>query len=326
MVDLVIKDEIKELAIRSDELIDKSNIFMKIFTRGADKNSSSLIEFKTFNNDKLAKIAENMPEINRAVNSFGRQNSQTTSKLMSLNMIAQSPYRRLKQCLSQIERKRGALKENIFKIRQDRIKLDKLLYQRKLTEEKIDRINSGEKIINIKTGEVFDVTMLSFKIEEMEIKIQKIACSMSDCNIYLEGALKEIGLFQEAYNEIKENFNILDEWDEADVENSEIEEHVKTAFLHLIRDIEMTNRINCGTSEYLFQFGINPTTAIKHVREYLHQIESMGSINITVLYDFLDRMHEMFKDEYKYAMKRIGIKNLVSTDYLYLEDETEKVD
>ena len=48
--------------------------------------------------------------------------------------------------------------------------------------------------------------------------------------------------------------------------------------------------------------------------------------NVNNLYDFLDQMYEMFKDEYKHAMRRTGLKNLISEDYLYLEDKPDITD
>ena len=320
--DLISANEIRDLTLKVEELIDKDNVYMQIATRGADPNAKDLIDFKTFTQEKLALVAERMPEINRATRVFGKQNSQTTGKLMSLHMIAQSPYRRMKQCLAKIERKRSALKENIFKLRENKVELDRNLYKKKVLLEKIRKLESGETYVDE------DVTILDFDLQELDIKIQKLAADVSDSNIYIEGALKEIGMYQESYNEIKESYNIPDQWDEGDMERAEIEEHVKTAFLHAIRDVEMTGKLNVGTHEYLEQYGINPHTAFTLVRNYLNEVENRSAngenLNIKLLYDFLDRMYDDFKDEYKHAMERLGIKTLISEDFLYIEDKDKK--
>jgi len=314
--EIVPVNEIKETALRADELVDKSNVFMQITTRGAD--AKSLVDFKVFNETKLAKIAENMPEINRATNTFGKQNSQTTSKLMSLNMISQSPYRRLKQCLAQIERKRGALKENVFKLRKDRLEMERLSYRKENLVELLNSDAPGRDLMEIQ-----------FDIDEIDIELQEKATGIADASLYIEGALKEIGMYQDSYNEIKESHNISDDWDEEDYERCEIEEHVKTAFLHAIRDFEMTGRLNVGTHEYLEQYGINPNTASKLVQGYIANINVQTNVqegkfaNINILYSFLDEMHNLFKDEYKHAMRRTGLKNLISKDYLYLDGNSE---
>jgi len=309
-------NEIKEIALRADELVDKSNVFMQIATRGAD--AKSLVDFKVFDEIKLAKIAANMPEINRATSTFGKQNSQTTSKLMSLNMISQSPYRRLKQCLAQIERKRGALKENVFKLRKEKLEMERLSYKKEKLLKQFESVNPDNDLMEIQ-----------FDIDEINIELQEKAAGIADANVYIEGALKEIGMYQDSYNEIKESHNIADDWDEEDFEKCEIEEHVKTAFLHAIRDFEMTGRLNVGTHEYLEQYGVNPNTASRLVQEYLSNVNDQTNVeegrfaNINILYGFLDEMYNLFKNEYKHAMARTGLKNLISKDYLYLDGNSE---
>ncbi len=75
------------------------------------KNYSSLFS------DSLAKIEARLPEINRAKNSAGRKNTQTTSQLMTLNIAGDSPYRHLRQILAQIERKSTALEETFLNLK-----------------------------------------------------------------------------------------------------------------------------------------------------------------------------------------------------------------
>jgi hypothetical protein len=76
------------------------------------------LEFKTFNSQKLSVIADRMPEIDRANNSFGRHNSQTSNVLMTLTMLNDSsPYRLLRQCAAQLEDRRRALKSSIFDLK-----------------------------------------------------------------------------------------------------------------------------------------------------------------------------------------------------------------
>jgi len=315
----VIDESIRDLALKDiSDLIDKDNKFLQIFTRAADPDTKSLVEFHTIDENRLAKIAEGMPEINRACNVFGRQNSQATGKLMSLAMISQSPYRRLKQVLAKIERKRGALKENIFKLRREKIALNKLIKKRDAVKDKI-------KDASIEDLEKED---LYLDLESIQIDIEEKVSNISDSNIYIEGALKEIGMYQDAYNEIVKNYNIPEKWNEDDFEKMEVEEHVKTAFLHSLRDVQMTGRLNVGTMEYLEQFGVNPTIAFKLVQEYLTSVDKSGIVanekgeliinaDIDHLYRFLDEMYKVFGQEWKKAAKRIGIDDYISKDFLY---------
>ena len=63
-------------------------------------NSLALIEelnteLAVIDSKKLAKISQRMVEIDRANLTAGKQNTQTTSSLMTLTMLSDGPYRRL---------------------------------------------------------------------------------------------------------------------------------------------------------------------------------------------------------------------------------------
>ena len=60
----------------------------------------------TMTSDKLVKVSERMVEIDRANKTLGRSQTQTTNQLMTLTMLTDAPYRRLRQCLAQIEDRR----------------------------------------------------------------------------------------------------------------------------------------------------------------------------------------------------------------------------
>ena len=85
------------------------------------------LDFNIFNEEGISKIADRMVEVDRASRSFGRKNTQTTNRLMTLTMLnSSSPYRILRQCLAEIERKRGAIQENRFIILEKLAQLENL--------------------------------------------------------------------------------------------------------------------------------------------------------------------------------------------------------
>jgi len=247
--------------------------------------------FVTIDNKKMAKILERMPEIRRIRNTTGRQNTQTTNQLMTLTMMCDSPYRRLRQCLSQIEKKHGALNEAYYKMR----KLQ----------------------VEVKGWEVKDDEMSRVLIEEAitNMEIQKV---------YIEGALKEIGIFQDSYDEIRESHNIPEKWDEGDAERAEINAHLRQAFRQAHRDMVCGGTIGIGNMEYLEQFGVHLQTAQRLIVQYIKECEASIDDNkyptVDSLYKWLDKMAESFKDSYLLVTKHIGIKNLIKNDWLYTED------
>ena len=243
----------------------------------------------TITPEKMQKITERMVEIERANNSLGRRNTQTTNQLMTLTMLTDSPYRRLRQILAQIENKTTALRGQFFE--HQKMKLD------------------------IKEWEEED-TPLS------RIKVAEARAGMESGKKYIEGALKEIGIFQDAYEEIRKNNNIPEDWDEEDAENDEIKHHIRQAFRQSHRDMVLTGSITQGNAEYLEQYGIHLQTARRVIKIYIDDSEKlMDESNkmptIDNFYEFLDKCVEMFGQEYIKVMNHIGIKELVRSEWLF---------
>jgi len=248
----------------------------------------------TITDEKLAVISQKMVEVDRANHTAGRSQTQTTNQLMSLTMMTDSPYRRLRQCLSQIDKKRSALEESYFKMKKKAV-LIKQWYEK------------GDELSVIKAQEA-----------------ESQAARQKD---FIDGAFKEIATFQCAYDEIRESHNIPEKWDERDAEIAEIDHHLKQAFRQAHRDMVNTGRIGLGNMEYLEQYGVHIQTATKVIRDYIIKEDEMISKDkmptVEHLYAFLDEMAEQFNDAHKLVMKRIGIKELIKEDFLYLEKKDD---
>ncbi len=157
-------------------------------------------------------------------------------------MLTDSPYRRLRQCLAQIERKKEALRDAYFK------------------HQKLE--------VQIKEWEEEDT-------ELSRIKIAEAKAGMETGKKYIEGALKEIAIFQDAYEEIRNNNNIPVLWDEEDAELDEIRHHIRQAFRQSHRDMILTGSISQGNAEYLEQYGIHLQTARNYIGQYINQCEEL---------------------------------------------------
>jgi hypothetical protein len=247
------------------------------------------IELKTFSPEKIEQISKDLIEHNRAMSVFGRRNTQTTNKLMTMTMLNGdgSPYRLLRQAMTEIEDRKNTLRVNLYKLQKSKVKLKKL--KRKLENE----------------ADYLEKELLQIRIEELESGLQS-------STLYIEGAMKDIASFQDAYKQIKEANNIPDNWDEKDMENAEVDFHVRRAFELLYRDIMVHGRIGMGTIEYMAQFGIHPQTATTYVQMYIQDTEKMIKEdkrlpNIDSLDDFLDEMVKLFRNEYKLTLKKMGI-------------------
>ena len=275
---------------------NNANKIVEFDTNKTDEHKSHLAlqesvgGLATITDEKLEIISKKMVAIDRANNTAGRSETQTTNQLMTLTMLTDSPYRRLRQCLAQIEKKRGALDETYFRMKKKQV-LIKQWYEK------------GDEMSVLKAQEAEHALMRSKN--------------------YIDGAFKEIATFQCAYDEIREAHNIPDNWDERDAEEEEIDHHIKQAFRQSHREMVGSGCITSGNMEYLEQYGIHIQTATRLIADYIASEDEMivkGQMpTVAHLYAFLDRMAETFHDAHKTVMQRIGIKELVKEEFLYLE-------
>jgi len=258
-------------------------------------NDEMALDFKVLGPRELQKISEGMVDVKRDMIVFGRKNSQVTSKLMSLQMLKLGPMAAIKQADAQVNNKYNAIKENYFKIQKTKNRIAK--YEHMLDNDELDQ----------------------FKRRDLEISIYKEKVGLNDATVHVEHSLREIGMYMEVKKEIMEANNIREDFDEGDFIEAEIKENIMTMFQHVIRDLSVNGAANHGSLEWVEQFGIHPAIAYAEGRKYLAGLREGDSIDVTHLYSWYDEMYLKYKDEYKKAMKRLGIKNLVTEDVAYKE-------
>ena len=192
----------------------------------------------------------------------------------------------MKQCLSNIEHKYQAVREAYFNIEKKKLEIKDL----KNNKDELSRL----------------------KIRENETSIESIQNSMGN-------ALREIGMFQDFYENIRKANNIPLQWNEHDFEKQEIANMVRKSFRLGIQTISNSHSVSIAAVEFWEQLGIHPQSAEAHCRNYLNQVQKIISDgkepDIRVMYEFLDGMAEKFKDSYKFALDRIGLKELGSEDF-----------
>ena len=281
-----------------------SGNFNAILTKA---NSPEAFEFKALDKRTLGEIAAFMPEVDRALASFNKKNSQTTSSLMTLTMLESGPYRMLRQVLAQINNKRMAIKETYFRICEQVIEADEL------------EAALGQKL--------HEKASIDFEAQRKRLRYFQLKSGIADAMDAYEAALKEIGHYQNAYRQIMKNNGIPENWDEGDFEKAEIEHHVKSIFRNAIRD-RMQGTHNQGTMEYMEQFGINPVSGYKLVDEYLRDVrEGMKGegqlVDIASHYHFFDRMVGIFGNEWRKVAKRIGLDDIHSPGFMYCSKKGE---
>jgi len=245
----------------------------------------------------LARIDAGMVEQRRVSAIFGRTNSQTTAKLMSLPMLAAAPYRALRQCAAEIEKRRQALAEASIRLRRARVQA----HQARMEAESLE-------------GAARELRLLD--AEEHE---QQIAGSQT----YVEGALKDIAALQDAYEQIRQANNIRETWDEADFEAGEIEHHLRSLFRLAYRDLMHTGRLSSAACEYAEQFGVHPQIVHQRAVEYIEACEqtlAAGSApTIDHYHRWLDDCYRAHRDDVRRAAAHLGLVELVTRWSLYVE-------
>ena len=132
-------------------------------------------------------------------------------------------------------------------------------------------------------------------------------------------SLREIGMFQDYYESIRKSNNIPEIWNEHDYEKQEIANMIRRSFRIGIQSISSSGAISIAGVEFWEQLGIHPQSAEAHCRNYLQQVNNIikdgREPDVRVMYEFLDGMAEKFKDSYKFALDRIGLKDLGSEEF-----------
>lgn len=249
---------------------------------------NDLVKHTSISSKALTKICSRLPELERAKSAVGRTNSQTTSTLMTMTMLADSPYRQMKQCLAQIDSKRNALVEAHFNVKKNQVK--------------------------IKKWEESDSEMDRIKAEEAKVHMETMKSSV-------DNAIREIGLYQDIYDKIRDANDIPEDWDEEDFESSEIANAIRMGFRQAIQNLMSSDRIAISTVEYWEQFGIHPMVGEKLTREYMNsvktEIENGKLPSVQSMHMFLEQMVETFKNEHQHSLKRMGLEKIVNDDYIY---------
>ena len=212
-------------------------------------------------------------------------------------MLGDGPYHFMKQCSAQIDTKINALQSVYFKMK-------KSVYKIKRWEEK---------------GDEFSMLLA----EEARVGLASIEDGISH-------SLREIQMYQEAYEEIREHHGIDENWDEADFNKLEEENHIRMAFRLALRRLMENGSIDRATAEYMESNGIHPMSGERVTRQYHQEVTQLldegKAPSVKHFHNFLDNMVEMFKGSHKDTMDRIGIKDIIKEKSVLLTHDHKDLD
>ena len=251
---------------------------------------------ENINQAAAAIVAERLPEIDQATRAFDRTNSQTTISMMTLTMLnGHSPHRMLRQVTAEVEKRKLALSEAQVAHAETRMEILDL-------EEKRDIVS--------------------------EAKLRhKRHCLVSIEN-KINGSIKDIATMIDAYDNIKQNFDI-NEWDEEAFEREEKRHHVRRGFELMYRNLMDGGRASTATIEYMQQYGVHPQLALTEVSGYIKytadRISKKEMLHSNDLEEFLDQMADKyFKNADKTAERIFGKSDFLNSDYMNLLPKEEE--
>ena len=311
-------DTSSNLTTSENNLLEKftSDEFHTMMTRAGSEDFAMV----TIDDARMKKIAERMDEINRGLNAFSKTNTQLVS--LGLTLSEATPERNIRQIHAQIESKRGALSEAQFRLLKQQNDLKRKLLRK-------------EEIINSEVGPGTKYKTLEYKqldLERIDIDIQEIKAKMVDGRVHVEQAIKEIGMYQDAYDDIVEHFG-LENWDEVDMENADITYNLRRCFLQSLRSCRQIHYINEPNQEWLEQMGINPSfvqfemlqfleTERKVMEDMMKKGEGFGD-DMQTVDEFIDHLVEKYREMPVARIKSRGMKTARYDTWLFKDEKRE---
>lgn len=262
-----------------------SNIVTKPITFNLPAEAS-----KNINQVAAAKVAEKLPEIDKATRAFDRNNSQTTLSMMTLTMLnGHSPFRMLRQITAEVEKRKMAL-----------------------SEAQVSHAELRMEILELE-GEDDPIS---------EAKLRHKMHSLNSIENKINGSIKDIATLIDSYDNIKEKHGI-DEWDEEAFEREEKRHHVRRGFELMYRNLMDGGRASTSTIEYMQQYGVHPQIGLTEVSGYIkytaERIAKQELLHSNDLEEFLDQMADKYYQNADQTAERIfGKADFLNPQYMNL--------
>ena len=317
--ELTKKQTEQNLVTKENNLLEKftTKDFHKMTTRAGYEDFSMV----TIDDERMHRIAERMDEINRGLNAFSKTNTQLVS--LGLTLSEATPERNIRQIHAQIESKRGALSEAQFRLLKQQNDLKRKMLRLKEIQEA--EVGEGKKYPNEEYKQL--------DIERIEIDIEEIKSKMVDGRVHVEQAIKEIGMYQDAYDDIVEHFG-LENWDEVDMEKADITYNLRRCFYQSLRSCRQVGYINEPNQEWLEQLGINPSFVQREMlafldgerkvmEEMLKKGEGFGD-DMSEVDKFVDHLTEKYYEMPTRQIQKRGMKTHLYDKWVFKDDNREQ--
>lgn len=277
--EIAIFEEIrKDLALSSELKVPMSYVF----GRGTVKSEKSFGNTSLLvNSTKVDHAIQNVEELQSIWN---HSHSQWTWK--HLNLSYHAPYKNMRQIAAEMAKKKAALNEAKWKHVEAEIKIRKI--EEELQKEGLDY----------------------WREVELKVKLTKLREGLAEGVTYIEGAMKDVLVLNELYEQLKAK---VSGFSEHDIEKEETKSHLKRSIVQCIRDIRQSGSISKGEQEYVEQIGVNPMKLQAVLRAYVENEAKQETWDVSGLYEFVDKITDELADVYKVDAARMKLQGF-STD------------
>lgn len=251
-------------------------------------------------------LAENTQKVDYALANVGElqsiwNHSHTQWMWKHLNLSWHAPMKNMRQISAEITRKKGALNEAKWRQVESEIKIRKIE----------DELEKGQ----------LDGSIDYWREVELKVKLAKLKEGIAEGVVIIEGAMKDVLVLNELYEQLKEK---VSGFSEADIEKEETKSHLKRALVQSIRDVRMSGAITKAEQEYIEQIGINPMKLQGLLRAYVDSEAKSDTWDVGGLYEFVDKLTDELVDEYKVDERRMSLQGF-STEIFTEFAQSEKL-
>lgn len=286
--------------IRRDLSLTKNEVnvpMAMVFGRGTVGNPAS------FGGHSLS---ENAQKVDSALANVGElqsiwNHSHTQWMWKHLNLSWHAPLKNMRQISAEITRKKGALNEAKWRQVENELKIRKI-------EDELER---GQG----------DGTLDYWREVELKIKLAKLREAIADGIVVIEGAMKDVLVLDDLYEQLKQR---VSGFSEVDIEKEETKSHLKRALVQSIRDVRMCGAISKAEQEYIEQIGINPMKLQGILRAYVENESKAEGWDVGGLYEFVDELTDELVDGYRVDEKRMALQGF-STNVVHEFSQNQKL-
>ena len=180
-----------------------------------------------------------------------------------LNLSYHAPYKNMRQVAAEISRKKSALNDAKWRQVKNEIRIKKI--EEQLQKGKLDY----------------------WKEVDLTVKLTEAKEGLAEGIVIIEGAMKDILVLNELYEQLK---NTVSDFSEVDIELEESKSHLKRSIVQSIRDVRMAGSITKAEQEYLEQIGVNPMKMQNLIKSYVQEEAKADSWDNKGLYNFVDEV------------------------------------